>query len=214
MRSLTISPSPADAEGMRLYQALDSSAPTTTTDFACAYLPHLTEWLQATNRHVSADLCEEAAVETMYSLLDDPTRFDPSRGKSLLGFLRLSARRDLLNLLRREHRHQHDGLDGNAVELTSSAGKYTGRVKGPLQLLCEQEDEEERQRLLEKVRAISNEMEQMVLDLMLDGVRENEVYARVMAITHLPFKEQRKHVKRVKDRINKRVERERLRGRA
>lgn len=207
MRLSTIPLPPSDAEGLRLYQALGSPVPTATADFARAYLPHLAGWLQATNRRVSADLCDEAAVETLYNFLAASTRFDADRSKSLLGFLRLSARRDLLNLLRREARHKHDGLEENAVELAPSSGKYSGKVPGPLQLLCDQEDEEERRLFLEKLRATLNESEQRVLELMLDGVRGTQRYVEAMAVADLPLPEQRQQVKRVKDRINKRAQR-------
>lgn len=207
MRPPTIPPAPADAEGLRLHQALSLPVATAPYDFARFYLPHLTAWLQTTNPRACADLCEEAAVETIYSLLHAPARFDPSKGKALLSFLRMSARCDLRNLLRRETRHQHEPLDENSVAFASSAGKYSGKVKGPLQLLCELEDEQERQQLLEKVRAISNQTEQAVLDLMVAGIRNTDVYAEVLAIAHLLPRERRKQVKRVKDRINKRIER-------
>ncbi len=76
-----------------------------------------------------------------------------------------------------------------------------------MQILCEQEDDQERRRFLERLRALLPESEQSVLELMLEGVRENEAYAAAMGITHLPTRQQRKQVKRVKDRINKRARR-------
>jgi len=207
MRPPTIPPAPADAEGLRLHQALGSPAATAPWDFARAYLPHLTAWLQATNPHAAADLCEEAAVETVFSLLRSPHQFDPMKSKKLLSFLRRSAQCDLLNSLRREARHRHETLDENSVAFASSAGKYEGKDKGPLQILCDREDDQERRAFLEKLRAALTESEQAVLELMLAGIHETDLCAEAMGITHLPRGERTKQVKRVKDRINKRIER-------
>lgn len=207
MRPPTIHPSPDDAEGLRLHQALESSGRIATWEFTRAYLPYLSAWLQAKNARISVDLCEEAASETVYSFLNTPHRFDPTKSRSLLGYLQMSARRDLLNLLRRENRHRHEPLDEKNVELASVAGNYSGRVPDPLQILCDQEDDQVRQDVAEKVRASLSASEQVVLERMLAGDRETGAYAAALGITHLPVEEQRKQVKRVKDRITKRIER-------
>ena len=207
MRPPHVPPAPAHAEGLRLHQALGSPAATATWDFARAYFPHLTAWLRAMDPRAPADLCEEAVVETIYSLLSNPDQFNPTKGKTLLNFLRLSARCDLLNLLRREARHRHENLDENSVAFASSAGKFIGKDKGPLQTLCDGEDEQERQRLLEKLYASLTATERVVLDLMLSGVSANEVFVRAMEIPHLPLEEQKRQVKRVKDRLHKRIQR-------
>src|SRR5436190_8316512 len=107
---------PPEAEGQQLYQALLRSAVTSTLDFANAYLPHLVAWLQARNPQASPDLCDEAAVIAVHHFLKTPDHFDPNRG-TLLAFLHLAARRDLLNLLEKENRHAHQPLEENVVEL-------------------------------------------------------------------------------------------------
>ena len=49
--------------------------------------------------------------------------------------------------------------------------------------------------------------ERQVFVLMLCGVRETNAHTRVLQISHLPLSEQRKEVKRVKDRLVKRLQR-------
>ena len=185
---------PPEAEGLRLHGLLFTTDATAPWDFARAYLPHLAAWLRATNR-VSADLCEAAAAEAVYSILSKPDRFDPTKGASLIAFLRMAATRDLQNLLRREERHAHEPLDENSVELHGADGKYEGT------------DDEERQAFLSRLRASLSEPDQNVLDLMLAGERKNEAFAKVVGVAHLPRKERDAEVKRAKDRIKARAKR-------
>jgi hypothetical protein len=58
------------------------------------------------------------------------------------------------------------------------------------------------------VRQACTEAERRVLALMLDGERSSAAYAQVLGITGLPAAEQEREVKRAKDRIKKRLERE------
>ncbi len=206
MARQAIPPSPPDTEGLRLHQALSQPNATASWDFARAYLPHLTAWLQTRNRD-SADLCEEAATETVYGLLNNPGQYDPGKGKSLLNYLRLAARRDLSNLLRGEARHRHEPFDENCVELRPVSGKRVGTDDSPLQVLCDREDEQERQSFLAKLRGSLTAEERTVLDLMLSGQRDTRVFAEGLGITHAPVDEQESRVKRIKDRLKTRIKR-------
>lgn len=201
------SPFPSEEEGQLLYQALLlRSLATATYDFASAYLPALNAWLQARNPRLSPDLCDEAAVEAVYNFLKAPEQFDPNRGIPLAAFLRLAARRDLLNLLKREKRHAHQALDDKVVELRVVVGNHSGE-KGPLLALCDREDEQERLAILAGVRSMLTEPEQRVLDLMLEGERDTPLFAAALGLAHLSAEEQEIEVKRVKDRIKARIKR-------
>jgi hypothetical protein len=203
MGSRAIPPQPPDAEGLRLYQTLLQPLPTASADFARAYLPHLATWLSVKNPQVSADLCEEAAVEAVYSLLRQPQCYSPTKGQTLIAYLRRSARCDLLNVLERERRHAHQPLEEN-VELTR-AGRKEGRE--PWQILCEREDGDARERLLQAVRSTLAEPERQALALLLAGERRTAAFADALGLQGLPAAEQEAAVKRAKDRIKKRIER-------
>ncbi len=49
--------------------------------------------------------------------------------------------------------------------------------------------------------------ERRVMDLMLDGERKTRVYAEALGLSGLPAAEQKREIKRVKDRLKKRLER-------
>ena len=53
-----------------------------------------------------------------------------------------------------------------------------------------------------------SDAESRALDLLLDGERKTAVFAEALGIGHLPMKDQRAEVKRVKDKLKKRIERE------
>ena len=199
-------PPPPDARGLQLHGSLLTSDAAAPWAFAHAYLDHLAAWLHCLHP-AAADLCEEAAVETVYGLLADPLRFDPQGGKSLLNYLRMAARCDLLNLFRREARHAHETLDENSVELHAVAGKYQGRDDDPLQALCDLEDEAARQDFLRGWRGSLGGPDQAVFDLMRAGERKNEAFAAALGVGGLPPEEQEAEVKRAKDRIKARGKR-------
>lgn len=206
MNPHTSPPFPSDEEGELLYKALLQPTATATWDFARAYLPPLADWLRSRNRHVSPDLCDEAAGETVRDLLMAPEHFDPRRGTKLLAFLRLAAQRDLLNVLEREARHAHQPLEEKVVELHGPGRNYQ-RGEGPLTVLCDQEDEAQRQAFLDEIRADLRETDRRVFDLMAAGERATPVFAAAMDITHRPDEEQEIEVKRAKDRIKARMKR-------
>jgi DNA-directed RNA polymerase specialized sigma24 family protein len=198
---------PADADGLRFHRALSASDPSATWDFARAYTDHLAAWLRARNSAAVADLCEDAAVETVASVLCNPEQFDPGKGMSLLNYLHRSAQCDLLNLLRGEARHAHEALDENCVEFGSTAGNCQGKEDDPLQILCDREDDQERRAFFQELRGSLAEADQSVLDLMLSGERGHAAFADALGVTLLPVEEQEVEVKRAKDRIKARGKR-------
>jgi len=202
-----IPPPPPDEEGIRLHRSLLSPGAAATADFAFAYLPHLDAWLRSGNPGAGADLCEEAALEAVYGLMRDPSRFQPGKGKGLLGYLRMSAQGDLKNLLRREARHAHQPLDENCVELGRAAGNEKGEDGDPLLVLCDREDEQERRAFLGALRDSLPEPDRSVLDLMLAGERDYAKYAEALGVGRLPREKRDAEVKRAKDRIQARIKR-------
>jgi DNA-directed RNA polymerase specialized sigma24 family protein len=207
MGSRTVPAPPPETEGLQLYHALSQAVATSTFDFARAYLPHLAAWLEVNCAPVSPDLCEEAASETIYSLLAKPERFDPGQGPKLLTYLHFSARGDLRNRLNSERRHAHEPFDEKNVELGAQARKWKQTDVEPLDLLCDREDEQRRWALLQELRAMLPGPEQQVLDLLLEGERDTCIFAAALQLEHLPPQEQETEVKRVKDRIKKRIAR-------
>lgn len=198
---------PSPAEGLRLYQALLQGAPTAPLELARAYLDHLVAWLASQFPGTSPDLCEDAAVETLHELLTRPGCYRADAGTTLLSYLHMAARRDLLNVRRREARHAHEPLEESAVALGAVGGNSGGTGAAPVDVLCRQEEDDRRQALVRDLRAVLPVPEQAALDLLLGGEQGTQVLAGALGLTHLAPGEQEAAVKRFKDRVKVRLKR-------
>jgi DNA-directed RNA polymerase specialized sigma24 family protein len=127
----------------RLYQRLLERDPVAPADFAVAFLKPLIAWIRSTNPGIDPMACEEAAGEAIVRFLNDPTKYDPQR-LQLEAFLRMAAQRDLLNLLRKERRHQQHRRDWKVVEQALENGKYLRRDDDP-SLPLQMEEAKQRQ---------------------------------------------------------------------
>ena len=190
--------------GRDIYARLLAEDPTAPRDIAFAYLDSLTDWLIDHNRRVHPNDCSTAAEDAILDLIEHPERYDPER-QTLEVYLRISASGDLKNILRSEHRH-----DGPRTDLDPE--RLGSRGEDPATIWESRAEEDEKEAKLRSltpasVQASLTETEEKALRLMQVGERKTAAYAVALEITHLPFKEQQREVKRVKDRLQKRLER-------
>lgn len=203
---------PSEEEGRALHARLLAGAddPTAPSDFAVAYLERLIGWLIEHNPRADPDDCATAAEDAILTLVKNPATYKPERQK-LEVYLRLSASGDLKNLLRSERRHSRRRADLEAVEHSPVMGKYLQDVENDPALLVERREDEQwnttKPNVPPAVRAGLTPEEARALALMLLGERKTAAYALALGITHRPVDEQRREVKRVKDRLTKRLER-------
>jgi hypothetical protein len=145
-----------------------------------------------------SDCILDAVVEAIMSYLDRPERYHPLN-MGLLGFLGMAAKANLLDLLakarRRENRQRRDFL----VELRRwAANKYIGDHEWQSQL----------RRVAEFLGALfEGPLDRELAALVIDRERSTEKFTELLGITDLPAGEQRKIVKRHKDRIEKTLRR-------
>jgi RNA polymerase sigma-70 factor (ECF subfamily) len=171
------------------------SDPDTAGAFAGLVLRPLEADLARRFPRADPDQVGEAADTAVANLVKYPTRFDPARSP-LPAFLRMIAGRDVLNLLRAERRHRRGRIPWDAVEHDLPAGNVPEEgltwVEFPaLRAAVEGLDETDRR----------------VLELMLDGERDTDVFAEVLGIADRPADERKAVVKREKDRIKARLRR-------
>jgi RNA polymerase sigma-70 factor (ECF subfamily) len=204
-------PSLPPAEALDLHQRLLQRDPVAPQQIAEALLTPLASWLAQTNPHAAEDRCLEAATEALVTLFKNPAAYRPEKAH-LEVYLRLSARGDLLNLLRKERRHSRGRVPLDAVAHSRQAGKYLGKDDDPA--ISAQLDEEHRRAasVAPAVCAGLEARELRVLDLLLQGERRTAVLARAFGIDDRPTAEQRKVIKQVKDKL--RARRRRAEGRA
>ncbi|MEZ4492460.1 MAG: hypothetical protein R3C29_03995 [Dehalococcoidia bacterium] len=192
----------ADHEILDLHQGLLDGDPSAPAMVAERFLQDVITYLHRTFRTLhDPSLRDEASIDAILNYIEHPNQFQPAKGR-LLPYLRQSARRDLLNKLDSIKRRARRELVREPVELDAFR-----RNK-------ESEDAQDaasarRAELLEHdaMRVAKDATEEAVLNLMLDGVRETERYAEVLGLQSAALREQRRAVKRVKDRLTKRLER-------
>lgn len=153
----------------------------------------------------------DAAVDALLNYAQHPERFNPEKG-TLSSYLLMSARGDLMNRLKSEGRRRQREVHIKDVELQPDLWNISleerGNIELPLGLsMADIESQVE--------EIITDPIDRKLLELMLDGERQTRCYAEVLGITHLRMDEQRRQVKRAKDRLIKRLQRlgEKLRER-
>lgn len=185
--------------------------PTATADLLARHYEPLIAWMVACNPRLDEHDCVTAAHDAILSLCKRPTSYKPERSP-LVAYLRMSARGDLRNSRERERRHQGRDVAMETVELSPDAGKYLQDADAdPERVLLRMETVrtmiDAQPAIPEVVRAALTPGEARALALMRQGERRTDAYARSLGLAHLPVAEQRREVKRVKDRLHKRLER-------
>jgi hypothetical protein len=205
-------PPPTREEEIALHRRLMEDDPVAPSELASAYLAHLIAHLTKTNSYtVSRDFIEQAAGDAIISLIKDPIVFDSNRSGAalpLFAFLKMAARGDLKNILKKEGRHWRGRISMKSVEQSLVDGNHlsSNEVTGS-SLENREEAEKVGKEVLLKLRKGLNPGEEKCLELMLEGARATKEFATALSIENLTDSQQRREVKRVKDKLKKRMER-------
>lgn len=176
--------------------------PVASAEFCERFLPLLLAQKRAWagGRTQDEHLIDAAAADALLAFVRQPERYDATK-LSVLSYLKMAAGRDLQNALARERRHAIRRLPLEAVELAGADGngvehapELPGGVSSELLL----------RRLLE---VLPDPRDRAAMSLRLDGVRETAAYAQIYELGHLVPQEQRRAVKRHKDRLEKKAKR-------
>lgn len=197
---------PSYDESLALHLRLVLLDPTGPADVCAAYLGPLVGWLETHFRTVDPHLRQTAAHEALIAYLREPQSYDPGRG-DLGRYLRMAARSDLLNLLARDKRQREHFLPWSAVEDDAQGRYLSGKEPEPSAALEHHEELEQWQVFLRSVAEGFTPEERKVLELIEAGERRCAAFAAALGIEHLPAGDQERKVKRMKDRIIKRLER-------
>lgn len=203
---------PPEEQAREIHARLVADDPVASAELANAFLDPLAAWVERNNPRIDPHICVTAAEDAILSLIKNPKSYDPSR-QALAVYLRLSAKGDLKNALRSESRYRQRRTDLSAVELSATDRKSLQERTDPALVAERRAAEEEMEEVLaprpvpESVRANLSRDEAEVLELMRDGERKTAAFANALKITHLAPQVQRQEVKRIKDRINRRLKR-------
>jgi RNA polymerase sigma-70 factor, ECF subfamily len=192
-------------DSLHLHVKLISGDPTASTQIAEKHLPRLIMDLKRKFPQVEDHAVETAAEDALMNYLLHPNRFDPSR-LPLHNYLRMSARGDLLNVLRRHKVTSDSSRFGEVVELDRLNGEQDieDLFSPSVDDITLYRNSPVWERLLE---LLPDPIDQEIVLLMIENIRSTEAYADILGLLDLPPDEQMREVKRHKDRIKKRLQR-------
>lgn len=184
-------------------QILRQDSPIAFAQLSELALPHLVSFLQQEFPQVERHDCETAVIDCLLTYHSAPEKYDPDK-LTLFAYLRMAARHDLLNALDRNNRRKRPlhSLDEPAIQ-----SQLVSEDTFDADTLAEWASSRARQDVLQRFEASLNATDQQLLLLMLNGVRDSEPYAELLQLSALPADEQRREVKRAKDRLTKSLSR-------
>lgn len=183
---------PTLAEETDLFARLRAGDRTVWEEIASRYLPLLTQFLARIRPRAPAESRNDAADTALINFVTDPATFDPDRG-TLGAFLRLAATCDLQNLLDREGRARREIPLDFVAEPVDRRNHFRDNESGW-----------DDPRLTRELAAL-DQSEQTAFRLMRAGERRTAAFAGALGLTHLSEPEQAAEVKRVKDRVTRRL---------
>jgi RNA polymerase sigma factor (sigma-70 family) len=206
---------PSEQTQLFLHSRLLSFDPTAPSDFIDDFLPSLLDALHgAFPDHMLSDptIVDDCAIDTLLHFAERPQRFDPERG-TLWTYLYVDAKGDILNALDRETRRRRRELSILPTVALEEQNRNEQQEKESFHLVFQDDSDY----LPAGVSGISLEAEVnnilsdpkdlALIELIVAGVRETERYAEILGITELSPQEKRQHVKKVKDKLKKRLTR-------
>jgi hypothetical protein len=200
---------PTDDE-LALHERLVSGDVTAPAELAHSFLGKLERTLRRQFPQVTDDgLIYDAATDAVLSYIRQPASYDPSR-RSLAGYLKMAAIRDLQNRLPRfiKRAQKEIGLDfveDLALGRNKRGGKRTAANTAEVVRISAIDTRSKLKRVL---HTLTDATDRKLVRLMLAGERSFEPYAKVLNICDLESREQQVRVKQNKDRILKRLQRD------
>lgn len=182
----------------RIHERLLAGDPTATAELAETVGDVLFRKLQMKYPRQDPDLVRDAAWDAIRGYMEQPGAFDPSK-RGLIGYLQMAAEGDLLNAMAkvRRRRRREDLVD--PVELALLGGK-----KGQEELEARMDAARFGPQL---ARLFPDRADREAIELIVEGERSMAAFVEVWGFGKLPVEQQRKEVKRGKDRLRKALER-------
>lgn len=189
-----------------LHKRLLAKDETASSELINTYLTSLVKKISQFAKYQSVqksnpEIIWDSVCEALFNYIRNPMFYNPGKA-SLEKFLLMSADGDLKNAIAKEARHQRrkENFSTN-VELSVLRGNNIKEGKSVDQNLLDDE-------LWRYIKTIlTTDVDRALVRLILDGERQTEQYAKVLKISSLSLEEQRKEVKKAKDRIKVRLKR-------
>ena len=169
-----------NTELLDLHKRLLADDPVATADLFEIAVPILERYLRhqfpSIGPGVDPDIYILAAHDALTDYFKNPRKYDPSLSR-LTTYLRLAAKRDLQNLLRKESRHAKGRISLDSVEFDRSDGNDLSQAIA---------DDIDAERLSEDLTKNMTTAERDLFFLMVEGERSTMAAAAALGIEHLP----------------------------
>ena len=203
-----------DAHAHELHHRLVEGDPLAPSELVGAFSEELVRRVRARAQITNDDfIVYDAVTDALLAYAQQPTKYNPTKS-GLLTYLTMSAYGDYLNMLARERRREKREIPLEYVEHRLDAGNNLIEdllIEDVLDTVMEREGiltPEERIRLLQQVsERFPDPQDRQILNLMLLGERKTAAYSAELGILDSDKNEQRRIVKRHKDRLSKRLKR-------
>lgn len=201
------------ADLIDIHFALLSGDPIAPARLVDAVVIPLTSVLRRQNLALPREMIEDAATDALLDLITRPDRYDSARS-SLLNFLLHIASNKLIDSLRSVGRRRETAV-GGLVELELYESNNLHQVRGDLFLgdFIQGADEIPAPLLHVLDEVLTDPVDRRIARLIANGRTETADFAAALGISHLSATEQPAIVKRHRDRILKRLQRNRHRFR-
>ena len=182
-------------------QLVTSDDPIVTSQITETFLPRLIRLLRSLQYTVNDEhLIASAAEDALLAYFDTPGRFDPRKG-NLFAWLAKCARNNLLDELKKQNNYL---LREKSVELEAAETVYLAEAEAEAALVERSSDT----RTMQKLKEILDDPSDLkVVLLMMEGIRETELFAAALGLSHFSVEGQRTLVKQHKDRLKKTIQR-------
>ena len=185
----------------KIHERLLAADPVAPAELAeDVWQPLLIELEKRHPRLRGSDFMRDAVTDALISYIKQPTQFDPAK-RSLFGFLVMAAEGDLRNALAKTTRRKRREISIEDVELAGSGGKESLETPDLVTRL-------DVRRIHSKIGELfPDPRDREAVQLLIEGERATEAFAKVWGIDRLPTKDRASQVKRNKDRIKKMLHR-------
>jgi RNA polymerase sigma factor (sigma-70 family) len=193
----------------QIHQSLLDGEPTASEALARECLMPLVRILRRRHLDVPRDILIDAASDALLSLIQLPDRFDPKRS-GLLTFLATVAERRLIDHLRAASRQAaREIYAGSAQELQDRTRDIV--CADARSCYAESAAAEALSEVLETMiaEALPDPKDREILRLICEGRQSVEDFAALLGVDGLPPVEQRRAIKRSRDRVLNRLRRRR-----
>jgi RNA polymerase sigma-70 factor (ECF subfamily) len=179
---------------LALWRDLRAGRASAPAAFLQAFLEPLLAWLAEKFPRADPEARANVVHDLLLTFVKRPDGYDPAKG-GLAPYLRMAIKGDLLNLLAKKP---------DRVRLFSeiAVAEPADDRKESVEELPSFDDPR-----LQAALASFSAAELQVFELMRDGAHQTETFAAVLGITDRTVEQQQREVKRVKDRIMKRLRR-------